>query len=244
MLDISPEDSYRTNHQPVLILDKRDEAYLVNNYSLLIKKIVHQLKYQSTPAYDFEDMEQTALLALFNAASKFDDIYSDAFPSYAKTKIRGAILDELRRLDWRTRSARQAAHKLDKCIKDLTAKLNREPKDNEICTAMGITSDELFELYQDLLNHESSDLDDVINNPAMQVPEGNQLMIISEEMSFAIKHLNHKEQTLLSLIYQHELNQSEVAVVLELTTARVCQLHKQALSKLRHEVDKLRGGYD
>jgi len=243
MLDLSPEDNYKSSSQPKILLDKQDEQYLINNFSLLIKKIVHQLNYHATTAYDVEDMEQTALLALFSAAQRFDDIYNEAFPSYVKTKIRGAILDELRRNDWRSRSARDEAHNLDKCIKVLTNKLSRKPKDTEICEALGISLSELSKLYQSQLNSELSHIDELINDSSLISSAGNSSLYIKDELSLALKALNRKEQIILSLIYQHELNQSDVAVVLELTKARVCQLHKQALHSLRLAVDNLRKGH-
>lgn len=237
-----PLDNYTSQATIKRPIDEADERYLLNNYLLLVKKIVSQNKFRSTPAYDADDMEQTALLALIDAAHRFDNIYSDAFPTFAKTKIRGAILDELRRIDWRSRSARQHAHQLDNAVTELTQQLGRTPKEHELCQTLGITLDELLKISQAQLAEQVGRLDDLINTPELAIPDSHhEQLSIKEELSNTIKQLPKQQQIIISLIYQHELNQSEVAVVLELTKARVCQLHKQALCSMQSLIIDSRG---
>ena len=241
MLDLYPEESYEQRHQPSFELDEADQRYLLNNFGGLIKRQVALLSFHGTSSFDSDDMHQTALIALFEAAVRFDDIYSGAFPAYAKRRVRGAILDELRRDDSRSRRARQRAHELAAAEKHLTQTLGRKPSDSELAAQLNCDLSALRNAYQDQLHAQALSIEEALQNQPLGTVNENSHLEIKEELAQALKTLNQQDKVLLALIYQHELNQKEVAVVLNYTTARICQMHKSALARLRSAVDELRG---
>lgn len=241
MLDLYPESSYDGQRQAVLDLDEADQKYLLNNFAGMIKRQVALLRFQATSSFDAEDMYQTALIALFEAGMRFDDIYGGAFPAYAKRRVRGAILDELRRDDSRSRRARQRAHELDAAQKRCTQRLGRSPNDIELADELGWDLSTLRDAFQDQLHAEALNIEEVLQSHQLGGTSEHRHLEAKQELTNALDTLSNQDKTLLALIYQHELNQKEVAVVLNYTTARVCQLHKAALARLRSALDELRG---
>jgi RNA polymerase sigma factor for flagellar operon FliA len=158
-----------------------------------------------------------------------------AFGSYASLRIRGAILDELRRQDWRPRAVRQQSHKLRDAVRALTRKLGHEPSEAEIMAGLALTP-EAYQAYQmdenaELIASFDEVLQDSVSNDSAPSPE-DQLMV-RRSLEQALRGLDEREQRVVQMYYEFELSYKEIAAVLDLTDARVCQLNKAALGKMK-----------
>jgi len=212
-----------------------DEQKHLLAYAPLVKRIVRQLNSQVQGAVDRDDMEQIGLMGLLEALRRYGE--PDAsFGSYASLRVRGAILDELRRQDWRPRAVRQQSHKMRDAVRDLTRKLGREPSEQETMTALGLDADG----YQAYLLDENAEtiasfdeiLQDTLADTGSVAGPEEQLMI-RRSLEQALNGLDEREQRVIQMYYEFELSYKEIAAVLDLTDARVCQLNKQALNKMK-----------
>jgi len=220
--------------QPLSADSLKEESRLIKAYLPLVRKIVRQLAPQCTCIMDRQDMEQTALMGLLTAIRRYGEP-DEGFGSYAAQRIRGAILDELRSLDWRPRQLRQKYFQIKDAIREWQKINGREPEMAEI-TAAGITPDD----YQDYLQLENASalasLDDLLaQDPASITHSGRDLeevFITQKMLSEALALLSEKESLVLSLYYQQEMNLKEIALTLGVTEARVCQINKKISEKI------------
>ncbi|NVM79771.1 RNA polymerase sigma factor for flagellar operon FliA [Duganella sp. SG902] len=227
-------ESYGEHGAAPLVHSVADEQKHLLAYAPLVKRIVRQLNSQIAGAIDRDDMEQIGLMGLLEALRRYGEP-DGAFGSYASLRIRGAILDELRRQDWRPRAVRQQSHKLRDGVRALTRKLGREPSEHEIMEALALTP----EGYQAYLMDENAELiasfDEVlqesVSNDSAPSPE-DQLMV-RRSLEQALRGLDEREQRVVQMYYEFELSYKEIAAVLDLTDARVCQLNKAALNKMK-----------
>ncbi len=180
-------------------------------------------------------MEQIGLMGLLEALRRYGAPDS-SFGGYAALRIRGAILDELRRQDWRPRAIRQQSHRLRDGVRELRRRLGREPGESEIIQALGITA----EAWQEHLLDENAELigsfDDLIQEMGGMLehslnPEDQ--LILRRSLEQALLQLDEREQRVVQMYYEFELSYKEIAAVLDLTDARVCQLNKGALRKMK-----------
>lgn len=219
-------------HAGAAVLDEQRQLLA---YVPLVKRIVRQLGAQVGGAIDRDDMEQIGLMGLLEALRRYGE--PDAqFGGFAALRIRGAILDELRRQDWRPRSVRQESHRLRDALRELTRRLGRQPLEAELRQALGISADEYqaFLLAEnaeviasfDELLHEMSSLPSAARTPEEQ-------LMLRRSLAQALSVLDEREQRVVQMYYEFELSYREIAAVLDLTDARVCQLNKGALQKMK-----------
>ncbi|HTN67448.1 MAG TPA: FliA/WhiG family RNA polymerase sigma factor [Burkholderiaceae bacterium] len=205
-------------------------------YLPLVKRTVRQLNSQVAGAIDRDDMEQIGLMGLLEALRRYG-APDDGFGGYAVLRIRGAILDELRRQDWRPRTVRQQSHRLRDGVRELRRRLGREPAEAEVIQALGITAEawqehmldenaELIGSFDDLIQEMGGMLEHSLN------PEDQ--LILRRSLEQALSQLDEREQRVVQMYYEFELSYKEIAAVLDLTDARVCQLNKGALRKMKN----------
>ncbi|GIU37837.1 RNA polymerase sigma factor FliA [Shewanella schlegeliana] len=218
------------------VMNRQSESQVMVQYLPLVKRSVSQLRSHCGSVLAIEDMEQIGMMALLEAARRYPGEYDNGFISFAGQRIRGAILDELRRQDWRPRPVRQQAHELNDTVRQLTRLLEREPTDKEVAEAMGLSETEYRERLFASQSESMRSLDELISEGGHFVDKNDVLEQFSaKECLFqAISKLNKREQLILSLYYQHELNLKEIAATLGLTETRICQLHKQAVKQLQN----------
>jgi RNA polymerase sigma factor for flagellar operon FliA len=212
-----------------------DEQKHLLSYAPLVKRIVRQLNSQIAGAIDRDDMEQIGLMGLLEALRRYGEPDA-AFGSYASLRIRGAILDELRRQDWRPRAVRQHSHKLRDAVRELTRKLGHEPDEREIISHLKLTPEE-YQAYQldesaELLASFDEILQDTLGS-GDSTPGPEELLIVRRSLAQALTSLDEREQRVVQMYYEFELSYKEIAAVLDLTDARVCQLNKAALNKMK-----------
>lgn len=236
MLDMQYQEGYDVSDEVASPTLPIDENRLLSQYQHLVKRVSNQLRVHATTHCSIEDMQQIGLIGLLEAGRRYGNIDDPNFPAFAVCRIRGAILDELRRLDWRSRKTRQQAHELNDVTRDLTRKLGRQPNDNEIIAALGTDEQDYYTRLNASLAGEMQSLDQLIENGVEQFADGHYDGMTQEHirrsLEQALGQLSKRDQLLLTLFYQHELNLHEIALVLDLTPPRICQLHKQALKQL------------
>lgn len=228
-------ESYDASGPVALVLSSADEQRHLLAYAPLVKRIVRQLNSQISGAIDRDDMEQIGLMGLLEALRRYGEP-DGAFGSYASLRIRGAILDELRRQDWRPRAVRQQSHRLRDGVRALTRRLGREPGEQEIIDGLGITS-EAYQAYQMDENAELiASFDEVLQDTvsgAQSAPGPEEQLMVRRSLEQALHGLDEREQRVIQMYYEFELSYKEIAAVLGLTDARVCQLNKAALGKMK-----------
>ncbi len=236
MLDINFQEEYGLEGETHSPANAIDENKLLEQHQILVKRIVNQLRVHATQHCTLEDMQQIGLIGLLEAGRRYGDIDDANFPAFAVCRIRGAILDELRRLDWRSRKTRQQAHELNDVTRDLTRSLGRQPTDAEIIQALGTSQEDYLARQNASLAGEMQSLDQLIENGIETHLDAHYDGMVHEQtrrsLESAMENLPKRDQLMLTLFYQHELNLNEIALVLNLTPPRVCQLHKQALKQL------------
>jgi RNA polymerase sigma factor for flagellar operon FliA len=225
-------DPYAESYSAVSVADEQKHLLA---YAPLVKRIVRQLNSQVQGAIDRDDMEQIGLMGLLEALRRYGEPDA-AFGSYAALRVRGAILDELRRQDWRPRAVRQQSHKLRDAVRELTRKLGREPSEAEAMAGLGLSAEE----YQAYLLDENAEtiasFDDILQDTLADtgsVAGPEEQLMIRRSLEQALNGLDEREQRVVQMYYEFELSYKEIAAVLDLTDARVCQLNKAALNKMK-----------
>ena len=236
MLDINTAADYQTEPAYNPVRSAFDEDLLIKKHLVLVKRVVNQLRSHTSPHCSIEDMQQIGLMGLLEAARRYENVDDPNFPAFAVCRIRGAILDELRRLDWRSRQTRQQAHELNDITRDLMKKLGRQPSEAEIVAALGTDSEDYHQRLQASMASEMQSLDQILEAGGDSGMDEKDNSIEHEQLrktlQVALSKLHKREQLLMTLFYEHEMNLHEIALVLNLTAPRVCQLHKQALKQL------------
>ncbi len=227
---------------------KRNRDELIMQYAPLVKNIVGRLASKlPIDAADKEDLVNVGIMGLMSALEKYDKTRNVQFETYASFRIRGAVLDELRAKDWVPRATRSKDNKIEGAMNALKKHLGRAPGEAEIAAHLGITLDEYFKLLDEarcvsIISTEDLPPDylekysreDVLE----EINEGNLLRMLvdmefKDKLKQAIDQLPPKEKLVLSLYYYEELTMKEAGRVMDLTESRVCQLHAQAVLRLR-----------
>ncbi|MBT3516638.1 MAG: FliA/WhiG family RNA polymerase sigma factor [Nitrospina sp.] len=227
--------------------ENREEV--IKRYSPMIKYVANRIAMRLPPHIEVDDLISVGVLGLMDAISKYDSTRGAKFKTYAEFRVRGAILDELRSLDWVPRSIRQKASQVDKVVQELQAKLSRSPEDEEVAKEMGLSLDQ----FHDTLNEtksmpvfsledlglakdsgEQQSLLDCLAGKADADPQTQiRLVELKEIIAKAIDGLPEKERLMVSLYYYEELTMKEIGAVLEITESRVSQIHSKAVYRLR-----------
>jgi RNA polymerase sigma factor for flagellar operon FliA len=220
---------------PSALLSPAQEQRYLLEYAPLVKRTARQLGAQATGVMGREDMEQIGLMGLLEALRRYGE--PDAgFASYASLRVRGAILDELRRQDWRPRAVRQQSHRLRDGVRALTRQLGREPSDIEIMRALDLTAQQYNDYLQDENAETIASFDEILQDrieAGDSTPGPEAALLVRRSLEQALAGLNEREQRVVQMYYEFELSYKEIAAVLDLTDARVCQINKAALQKMK-----------
>jgi RNA polymerase sigma factor for flagellar operon FliA len=228
----------------------RDEMIL--KYTPLIKYIAHRLAMRLPPHVSVEDLMSAGVIGLMDALTKFDPEKKVQFKTYAEFRIKGAMLDELRSLDWVSRSIRQKAAQLEKAYLTLEKKRGRAVEDEEVAQEMGLSLDHYYHMVNEVNGVFLLDIEN-LRNKLPKLPEEDLINLLIDEkekqplhllgleelkrvLASAIDELTPKEKTVISLYYYEELTLKEIGEVLGFTESRICQIHAKAILKLRTKV--------
>lgn len=209
--------------------------------------------YERLPQHvSFEDLVHAGVIGLIEAVRSYEARKSVPFNAYAKFRIRGAILDSLREMDWGSRPLRRKGRKMEEAIATLSAKLGRQPEEDEIAEEMGVSIDKLHELALRLdgLKLVGQEVNSVADRSEKQdliesapSPDENPFDLclrseVQDQLAEAIATLSEKEQLVISLYYREKLTMKEIAKVVNLGESRVSQIHAMVLPKLRAALQK------
>ena len=224
-----------------------DKSKQVDQYIPLVRRLAHHLIAKLPASVQIDDLIQAGLIGLMDAITRFEEGQGAQFETYASQRIRGAMLDELRSADWMPRGVRQAQRKIETATLRAEQKLGRSATEKEIAEVMGVSLDE----YQDMLFDsrgaslvfyddyaDDGDGEGYLDRQIGGDEEANPLEMLGdqrfrENLIQAIEDLPEREKMLMGLYYEQELNFREIAAVLGVTESRVCQLHTQAVSRLK-----------
>ncbi len=234
--------------------DIRD--YFVIKYAPLVKYVAGKVSMGMPQSIEFDDLVSYGIFGLIDAISKFDPARGIKFKTYAMTRIRGAIFDELRSIDWIPRSIRQKAKQIEQVISDLENKLGRTVEDDETARELGVSMDEFQGLLSKLsgtsmlsLNdiwYLGDDNDELSILETLEAPENMNPDVLIEKEEIrdyiieAIKKLPDKEKKVIVLYYYEDLTLKEIGDVLEVTESRVSQLHTKAIMRLRGRLGRIK----
>ncbi len=234
-------------------IPNRDE--LIVSHLPLVKYLVGRIASQLPPHLDREDLMSAAVIGLITAAERFDPMRGVQFKTFVEQRIRGTIMDELRSQDWLTRSLRDKFKRLEREFSALEQRLGRHPTSEEVAAAMNMELEDYFHLLEEVHFLSVVSLDDswedsegspfglldVLEDERVVNPQ-NQLMArqMVDTLSESIEGLPEKEKIVVTLYYYEELNLKEIGAVLGLTESRICQLHSQAIMRLRAKMKSYR----
>jgi RNA polymerase sigma factor for flagellar operon FliA len=222
-----------------------DRDALVEAHLPQVKFIVDRLAARLPHTIDRDDLIGAGLIGLLDAISKYDPARGVQFKTYAEWRVRGAILDSLRSMDWASRSVRQRAREVEAAYSQLEQKYGRPAGEEEVAELLGMALAEFQALLNDLrwLNIARLDEedDDGRGSLAQQIPDDLSLVPSAlferteerEQLSAAIDRLPKRERDVIALYYMEELTMKEIGAVLSITESRVCQIHTQAVLRLR-----------
>jgi RNA polymerase sigma factor for flagellar operon FliA len=222
------------------------EAYekWVIQFSPLIRFLAHRLAFRLPPYLDVDDLIHAGVIGLMDAVGKYDPMKQVQFKTYAEFRIRGAMLDEIRSLDWVPRSVHEKMHLFQKTYDHLAKSLGRAPEEAEIAASLSMNQEEyekfLFEakgvslLRLEDLGVADENPFDLIADPASEDPFSSLLAQDTRQVLMnAVSHLPEKEKRVVSFYYIEELTMKEIGQTLGITESRVCQLHTQAILRLK-----------
>jgi RNA polymerase sigma factor for flagellar operon FliA len=224
------------------------EAVVVE-YSPMVKYVANRIALRLPSHVEVEDLISVGVLGLIDAIEKYDPARGAKFKTYAEFRVRGAILDELRSMDWVPRSIRQKASQIDAVVQKLQAKFGRPPEDEEVAKELGVSLDQFFNTLNETRSMPVLSLDDLnivketggqqslLDCLAGKADADPQIQFrlneLKEIIAKTIDTLPEKERLVISLYYYKELTMSEIGVVLNVTESRVSQIHSKTMFRLR-----------
>ena len=234
-----------------LSAEKRNE--LILTYTPLIKYIAARLAARLPAQVSLDDLISCGIIGLIDAINKFDVSKNVQFKTYAEFRVKGAMLDELRALDWVPRSVRRKTTDLEKAYADIEKQVGRPATDEEVAKTMGLTLDDFYKLLDEtksvsfmdieFLRQKATEANDPTLAETLAMDDRDpftaiNLSQIRELIANAISDLPEKEKLTVSLYYQDELTMKEIGEVLGYTESRISQMHSKAMFRLRAKLKK------
>lgn len=224
--------------------DQKD--VLLNTHAPLVKKIAYQLKAKLPPNVEIDDLIQAGMMGLLDAINRYEDTHGAQFETYATQRIRGNMLDELRSADWLPRSIRKNMRDVEVAISQLEQQYGRPPTENEVAKKLQLSLAEYYDMLADCSGHQlvyyedfhEADEGEHFLDRFQSDEKGDPIKGLLESdfretLIEAIDALPDREKMLLGLYYEQELNLKEIGAVMNVSESRVCQLHSQAVARLR-----------
>ena len=229
----------------------RPREEVVTKYAPLVKRIAHHLLGRLPASVQLDDLMQSGMIGLLEAARKYDSGKGASFETYAGIRIRGAMLDEMRRGDWAPRSVHRNARRVGDAIRAVESRSGREAGDEEIAAELGVTLEEYFTILKDAAGCKLFSFDEMVEDDESAEAgvaehdsepfERLQRQSFRSGLAEAIAHLPEREQLVLSLYYGDELNLKEIGAVIGVSESRVSQIHSQAALRLRSRLSDWSG---
>jgi RNA polymerase sigma factor for flagellar operon FliA len=213
---------------------ERDQ--LVQSLVPLVRKVAHHLMARLPPSVQVDDLIQNGMIGLLDAIGRYETGFGAQFETYATQRVRGAMLDGLRETDWLPRSVRREMRRIEEMISRLEQAHGRPPIESELAAALGMPLPE-YQNFEDLVEAGEEDflerhfVDDG-SDPLQVLEEAS----VRETLVRGIEELPEREKLVMALYYEQDLNLREIGEVMGVTESRVCQLHSQAVARLRNRM--------
>ena len=234
--------------------DRSVENELIQQYLPLVKTVVGRLAMTLPPHVDIEDLYSAGMIGLLSAVRQFDPKLGTVFEGYARLRIRGSVLDELRRMDWVPRSVHEKARKIEATIAELELAKGEPPSEAEVATALGLSTNDYLRLLDeirpaafvclDAVMNSEDDPDrthhEVVAHPTQADPsEDTERSEMAEMLKDQLDQLPEMQRKVMAMYYFEDLRLREIAAVFSVTESRICQIHAQAILTLRARLRRL-----
>jgi RNA polymerase sigma factor for flagellar operon FliA len=224
-----------------------DRSALIKQYQPLVRRLAHYMMAKLPASVEVDDLIQVGLIGLADALSRYEVSQGVQFETFATQRIRGAMLDELRGNDWMSRGSRKSQKEIETTMRRLEHRLGRSPIESEIAAEMGMSLVEYQSLlgkvrgtqlvYLEDMARNGEDDDNFLDRHVADSEADPMNMLrdhrLRESLVAAIKGLPEREQYIMSMYYEQDMNLKEIAAVLDVTESRICQLHSQSIARLR-----------
>jgi RNA polymerase sigma factor for flagellar operon FliA len=227
-----------------------DKENCLKEYAPLVKRIAHFMMLKLPSSVQVDDIMQAGMIGLLDAAGRYDELRGAQFETYASQRIRGAMLDELRSADWLPRSMRSDMRKIEGAISRAQQRLGKSPAESDIAAELGLPLQDYQQMlqesrgaqlmyYEDFQNAEGEDFFERFEADG----KSNPLEVLKDErfrdaLIKAIGNLPERERMLMGMHYEQDMNLREIGEVLGVGESRVCQLHSQAVARLRSMLEE------
>jgi RNA polymerase sigma factor for flagellar operon FliA len=218
----------------------------IRQYSPLVKKLANHMIAKLPASVEVDDLIQVGMIGLTEALARFEPSQGVQFETFASQRIRGAMIDELRGGDWMSRGSRKSQKDIEHAVHRLEHRLQRAPMESEIAAELGMPLDEYQELLAKVRGTQLVYLEDISGGDDgddyldrhVAMADADPVHILGDvrmraALVEAIKNLPEREQYIMSMYYEHDMNLKEIAAVLGVTESRICQLHSQSIARLR-----------
>jgi RNA polymerase sigma factor FliA len=221
---------------------------LVQRFAPLVKRIAYHLMARLPSSVQVDDLVQNGMMGLLDAINRFEAGMGAQFETYAAQRIRGAMLDGMRENDWLPRSLRRDFRRIEVAISQLEQQYGRAPSENELASALGMALAEYQKMLQDARGHQLVSFEDMVEDGDEDFLErhltddsGEPSKVLEDEglrklLVQSIEVLPEREKLMMALYYEQDLNLREIGEVMGVTESRVCQLHTQAVARLRARI--------
>ncbi len=227
-----------------------DRNAMIRQYQPLVRRLAHHMMVKLPANVQVDDLIQVGLIGLSEALTRYEATQGVQFETFATQRIRGAMLDELRNNDWMSRGSRKSQKEIEQALRRLEHRLGRSPQESEIAAELGLSLVD----YQTLLGKvrgtqlvyledmagaaedENNFLDRHVGDEEADPMHMLRDQRLRQALVAAIKNLPEREQFIMSMYYEQDMNLKEIAAVLDVTESRVCQLHSQSIARLRSKM--------
>jgi RNA polymerase sigma factor for flagellar operon FliA len=220
---------------------------LIKQYQPLVRRLAHHMMAKLPANVQVDDLIQVGLIGLSEALTRYEAAQGVQFETFATQRIRGAMLDELRGNDWMSRGSRKSQKEIEQALRRLEHKLGRTPLESEIATDLGLSLVDYQTLlgkvrgtqlvYLEDMARSDEDQDSFLDRHVGDSEADPMNMLrdqrLRQALVAAIKNLPEREQFIMSMYYEQDMNLKEIAAVLDVTESRICQLHSQSIARLR-----------
>jgi RNA polymerase sigma factor FliA len=222
-------------------VSQNEDNNFIEEYAPLVKRIAHHLLARLPQSVQVDDLVQAGMIGLIEAHRNYDATKGASFTTYAGIRIRGSMLDEIRKGDWAPRSVHRNSRRVQEAIREVEHHLGRDAKPAEVASILGITVDEYHRILQDSNGAKifafeelgvSEDAFSGGRNPSTEPLERVQKKDFKKQLAQEISKLPEREKLVLALYYDEELNLREVGEVLGVSESRISQIHSQAMHRL------------